>query len=530
MTEQYQQYLGKYFPKQTIIDDMVSYYGEQHRKYIEEKINNMNVVFVPTQLALTEVEQAFSEVYKDKQPEEIKELAFNFVENASKLSVNYKPNDLSFLIDNKDVLVILGFNIDEIIAKNSDGDFILKQTEETKKLANFTSFSVKKAEVKSDLIGVDNFISLYNECLLFLSLPQTIDLNMDFENNTLKLCCMYRDDIDFIESDINFPDIEIKDKEDEEFLENFIKEKELIENWTEDYAEYVVNGINKLFNKNHQTMQEVLSDESLVIFIALKDKMTDLFQKLAVVDNTNMEDYAESLNNKREFNLAVATFANSDVIAAFYTKLYDYIGIPINNEVKYCDITHETNHSLNGVSYCDTDDINEHERAVAFNEIVNEFLNFQMLTKNGKPTSVDSKYNYGIHILNNFLNKYEDKLKDFHFKDSAEELKNFIGEKNYNTLMNYSYILKKADYGSRKLYVNINGKYLNAEISKVLTSKRKYELAELVHEKQQLVINLFLKYDNFLQELVENFQEFEKGNIVDIPLKKNLFDEITNEV
>ena len=258
------------FPKKKIIEFCVNYYGEQYRGKITKIIEALDVVFVAEDLLGYGLNVLFKKEYEgyDKEIIDWEERALIFKTNLTEFvngSDLFRPEILAR--DSK-ILHQMGFNIRKIIKVEAEGGISIIDSEETKRLKDYIN-SLNPPAIKK--VSGYHIVDLYEKCAkenklfnLYVSMGQGDKLFVSYDQ---KVKLNFRSDLKFPELPKGFMDF--VDSEHVDFLEDFVSAKGKLDSWSEEESKYILNGMNKLFNKNFQTMQEFIKDESMELIILL---------------------------------------------------------------------------------------------------------------------------------------------------------------------------------------------------------------------------------------------------------------------
>ncbi len=403
------------------------------------------------------------------------------------------------------------------------------------------------------MVDLDSFIDVYNLCARDKVVYSCQSLKTKKGQLKEQLDIQEIKD-DFISDNVEFPSLQDLNKKEKEFLLDFFSAKGLVQDWDEEYVSYIVNGINKLFNKDFKTISEIREDKSLLILLKLRDLFCQHIQSFMITENANKMDYIESSMRSNRYDAVVDYFRNHPKVAGLYDQIIRDIYIPVGTSTSFGTVMHEYNHAFAhfGSNTCGFN--NESE---GFNEIVNEYLTQRLIMKSRSLIDQSARirvdkncaYTYGIEILKPFLDKYENELKKcqigwtFENYDrerskglsseelidkmqnwtASRELKEFIGEDNFKKLMAFSNMIADQNYGQSLIKVFINGEKKDLPLSMVVVVCTENHMAVQViaPEYRDLIIK-FMDYYRFIEKLADHYEDFEKGNIINILLDSEL--------
>lgn len=547
MDNKFKETSEKLVPKQDIIEFAVSFYGEQYREQITKNINELGVVLVTKDELGYIVKSMFKEKYQDK-TKDWEQMAENFIINLNNLGNNFGLVDATMLARDAKVLAELGFDVKKIIRKNEIGLFEFIQGPETERLKMYIQTMNIDKKAKGPLEDyIDNYVKAYNICAenkKLYSSDSFRDINAKkskIYNPNVRLTfaseCI---DIQKEYNNIDIPKMpEELTKEDKKFLNDLFMSKGPVSLWSDSFAEYIVKGINRIFNKNYTSIKEVVNDKSMELLFNFKDNLTNARVEEIKQDNKlNSKKYSD----KKEIihRSYIRDFFNDETAAAEYYPQH-VIMIGIDDEYSLHDVLHEVNHALSANTFWEDDNLSDLRKVgfkhgankdhdEGFNEIVNEFLTNKLQEKIPKDymeskslkSTTDYQYTAGIELLEKFLNKFENKLKECQMGDADEVLKNFIGERNYNLVISYGAIISKLAYGNMNFpfnqRFNISQPILKASDWVAFHKAGKDKGFQYI-DSEINTLQIFLSIEKFFERLAENYAEFEKGNIIDIPIE-----------
>jgi len=541
----YEEYKSKYYPIDAIAEACVDYYGEEFRDTITETKEQVEPAFVYTNFSRSNIIEAFKTLYKNN-AEALKERYKNMPRAWEQLIKEHPEDFWMYEADNciwnlecfatkpllfspytlarhKDVLQYLGFDISKILLKNKETGLLKEnsKSKETEKLKNYVKNSINGNIKIDNFLNIDDFIKKYN-VRAENKINYHIEAFQDPITNTFKdfMQDNPKSDFTFLEDEIpKIPDN--LTKKDKQFLSKFIETQSNLNFIDENSAFYILQGINKIFNKNFQNIQELQKDTTLSLFLEYREDYSLAVNRYIFACHADRLGLISSNYKNPFYQDTVEHFTNKSSVAACYEDNLISISMEKEDKINVSDITHEFNHAI-GHKY-GAHDFSPESRG--FDEIVNEFLTINIMKKI-KPEQFENDphvklrgnyvctYQSGIDLMSNFLNKYENLLKMCKIKQQTKILKDFIGEENFKRLMKYSTLIEEQKYGRLNYALNFNGK-------KITTIK---EMLELYNNKQISKDNFvdkawnkfksFIEYNNFVNQLVEHYEEFEKGNII----------------
>lgn len=538
--------------KNELIEMFVGYYGEQHRAIIEKRIKEIKIAFYVENEAELIVANAIEKKYKSN-PEvnwkdklsELMQVLHNITDHKT-LDIqtgDITKNGIEILLRESNIIKELGLDIKKIITKNQNGEYELVNGEETRKLQNYMRGLDKSTDSSTAVYNEDsikNMVTIYNYSVAAKKLysdktmyVSAIDGQVTFDGEPIT-------EKDFAGKE--FPQITKElTKEDCVFLNDLIMLKTSPKDINSNFAQYLIHGANRLFNQNYQTLEEVFANMELLLELTNKAKK-DLESKLATDNSLNSAlEYNKSQNiintneDKRSKNsmlrIQLHNFAETNPIAEYQSVEHSGVDMVVMrpDNIDIGVILHEFNHGLSANTFNEIGGRKSgfDKDSKGFNEIVNEFLTVKVMDKyEGKTTDFNSEefimsrqYRSGITFFEKFLNKFENKLIECQMGDARKCLVDFIGESNYTYLMEVGKVMADTSYG--KLFLDENGNI--ADNGKIYTAKDfvdAYKNGKIDQYTNDNIlveyIQLVLECDKFLEDLVANYAEFEKGNIVEI--------------
>lgn len=530
MSKKYEELKNKYCPDELIKDMAVAYYGEENRKKIEKQIDNTSVVFVAKNLNRVEVKDAFRKQFPNATEEEINKKAAIFIKNLQELNAeelsSFAPN---FIAQNSKIFQLLGFDVSKILLRHkATGALKLNEkSEETQKVINYGKYSISKKDINEDVVDIDKFIQTYNNCAnrkeTFKLLPTTNNLN-----GKLEISNHYAFPLnDYSNLGVEYPKLNITNNKDKKFLADFLASDFSTAKGISESEKYIVDGINRIFNRNHTSYDEILQDRSLDIFFDIKKEAYTQIYNFIIEKNVNKTDFVAS--DEQQYNDAMAQFKTDLNTTAFHDANKKTLNIPVHENISFGSIAHEFNHAIG------TNDENQVSafsgESTGLNEIFNEFLTMRMMDnyKDKIDSTIDikknrnSNYHSGIDVMMPFLSKYEGKIKECQLSDNAPKvLQDFIGKSNYEKLKDYANLLAKNQYGKFCSAIVYKGKKI-VDINQFMQIyKQDTSIMEMVPKNELEKVEQSLEYNKFMEQLVEHYEEFEKGDIVDISLESEL--------
>lgn len=538
MSDKYQELYDKNFPAKGMLETYVAYYGEEYRKQLQSILKNTHVEFFMPSFSANEIEKAFKKVYGSNSDIDYKEEAEYFYLNLQQLANHGSIFSELNLVKHAKVLTELGFNVSKILLKHKELPIYKLNTNspETEKLKNYAKYSLAKKDINSDYLNIENFIVEYNKCA-----DNKQVYNIHYVKDTKDEMAIHLDGKkvkkDYSDTNIDFPliDIDNLEEQDNQFLQDLIKARTNILFLDNEFATYVLKGINKIFNKNFQSIEELHKDKSIEIFLSVKDMFSEGLDEFIVSrEASKIGLVAKDKNNNTDFNhyLDDSNYLNQKPNALAAT-VNNRILIPLNKNNTVWEIMHEMNHRI-------ANENGDFEKiSTGFNEVVNEYLTLKAMEKVDKQhfkgynfeRSNGCSYHRGISILNAFLVKFEPILKKCQLGDGPEILESFIGKENFKTLMDFGNLIEDKKYGAFNIEVKYNNGIFVDSISQWLDYYKKHpDMLNDIQSANLADLQKFINYDNFVNQLVEHYEEFEKGNIINLSLKGDLSAETNNEV
>lgn len=536
----FQKHFKKIYDKKEIIEFYVNYYGEEYREHIEKRLNTVaTAVVVPDEIQYI-VQSELKEKYENRSDVNWEERSNELLTVFQRLADNQR---LDFDLDGKTingdfvlareakVIKELGFNVKKILRKNNNGYQVVNGAE-TEKFRNYIRMLEKEKRIEP--FGIDELKKIirsynFNAKELKLYSGESIRYNKD---GTCELVPEYK-----IEKEYNcaeFPPISKElTEEDVKFLNDLIMSKGPATEWTDDYAEYVLKGVNRLFDKNFTSIQEVA--EKLELFF---DITARCYERVESKKDQNRNYRTEKIYNKADYvpDTFQEGYKFEDRVPAAYYGRNDSIILKLSTRTNKAMILHEVNHALSAnVRYKASGHLctafGHDPTKGGFNEVVNEFLTMQALEKNYNmpvnqlPDNIyrPIEYTAGVELMKPFLLKFEKKLKECQMGDACKILTDFIGEVNYRRLEIFANSLEGYNYGNFIMEIKEDGKIVDktSTVAEWLTLYKSGNDENIEYKQGSIgYFEYFLSFDKFLQDLVANFHEFEQGNIKEIKLQK----------
>lgn len=479
---------NKVVPKKEIIEHFVKYYGEEYREQISKRINSLNVDLLPMDLAGFKIKEAFKEKYKEYEAVDWEQQAEAMLSNLRKMVDNNKQFNASYLKTDADILTALGFDVSKIFAQNKEtGKVYLANTDETKRLYNYIKASRKEKNIKP--VNVEDFIESY-----------TLNSNEnDAELSNYKL-----------------------DNKTKSFLQDICTSKGPIEEYNDNFAQYFIDGVNKLFGKNLKSVQEFLDDKTLDKFHKiLKNQMKKSSFELNK-NNIDNKNYGTKVEEDMEL------FNATRILGGFqYGK--NRLVLPLDTRLNMNTVLHEINHALGNKEY-NQSTTNFNKASIGLNEIVNEYLtlksnkNMESFKESNLSTHKENGYSSIVKFMEKFLDQYEPILKKCQMSgNSVQVMKSFIGENNFKRLIGLCDMIEKQNFCQIILE-----KSKGVENLEDLLNNYRQNPNNPLFEKNVASLKLLDSIDNFTSELIEHYSEFEQGKISDIKLRKTNVQEQEN--
>lgn len=477
-------------PKKEIIEHFVKYYGEEYREQITKRINDLNVDLVPMDLAGFKIKESFKEKYKGNPDVDWEEQAKEMLTNIRKLVNRQKGFDVEKLKSDADILTALGFDVSKIFAtKKETGETYLANTNETQRLYNYIKAS--RIEKKIKAINVDSFLTNYA-------------LSRD-EN-----------DAEFVKWKLN--------KSTKSFLQDICEAKGPCDLWTDEFSEYFLDGVNKLFGKELKSMKDFLEDKSLGTFHrVIKSYMRQSSFELNK-NNIDKKEYGDKVEED------MTIFNSSNILGGFH-NCHNRLILPLDTRLNMNTVLHEINHALGNKEY-NKDITNFNKASVGLNEIVNEYLtvksigNKESFQNSSLSEFKECGYSSMVKFMDKFLNKYERIFQKCQMSgDAPKVLKNFIGENNFKRLTTLCNLIEKQNF----CQIILEKEKGLENLQDLLNSYRENPDNPL-YEKNIKDLKLLDFVDNFTADLIEHYSEFEKGNIVDVQTRQTVVQEQETEM
>lgn len=526
--------LDEMISKKDIIEIFVKYYGEENRQFITKKITDVKIKYGMRDELAYKINARFKAKYQDKN-ENWESMAESYAEMLKNLSNEKVGVDATLLAKEANVLTDLGFNYKKIIRKTKEGSFEIIDSSETRKLKEiiknekfFISKRDKKLLKEADM---NRFTELYNMCV---------------DNNLLafnKICIIWRNKgweydkslTSEYQPEENKPFYKLNNlnRKNMEFLYDYFTAKGPADLWNDKQTKYILKGINKLFDKNYETMQEFMNDPQMKMFVDFKEKVVEdtVEERIASRRRSSLE----SLVDDEALSSNLHMYDPTDSTKAYYSfgnegKINE-MQLPIASNIAIDDILHEMNHCIS--ASVDGDNINTGfaKSSEGFNEIMNEFLTQQAVNNIDAETvkkstiklhSNDCGYSAGVKFMSKFLNKFEPLLKKCQLADGnrTKVITDFIGVNNTVKLMLVGNWMKKCNYANLVILDDGNKK----DIHDVLEDYKNNPNKPAYQSNRDLMV-ILSKIDDFMNEMVSNYTEFEKGNIVEAKTQISLDDE-----
>jgi len=530
----YEKTKERYYPIDKILSAITSYFGED-KKEIIAKLKETTPIFLVGKDMRTflnmdsqkTVKEAFEKAYPDvvKSTPNYEEIVFNLNNQLSLLTSRHPYETyINFIVKYPKVLTELGFDPKQIIFKQRTEDesfkYVVKETDERKKLRDYLDklYGYKEDRVTFNIF-IDQIIQEYNVCAeLKIYYEKMLPLRFGDENEIAIFNAGNDTKVEYDGDIPKLPNSEELSEDSKKFLQDLMQSKYLCDEWTE---QIVVEELNKIFKRNYKDIYELMDDKSMEIFLRFRttcSKAIDLEQFIEIAKDrgltpSNKEldlDYQERTSCLLEENYNGCYRGNDKTIDLLFPAAI-------------CTIIHELLHAL-GHTKGDFTAFDEKSRG--FNEVVNEFLSMKVLEKlkpeDFKDLKFDDGCNYrtGIDVLRKFLNKYENELKECQFSDAPKKLQELIGKKNFDTLMKYGNLIEETNYGKFATAINYNNKNITTMNEFLQIYEKDKSIINLVNKSELAKVQMFIEYNKFTEKLVDNHQEFKKGNITDFPVKE----------
>ena len=532
-SQKYNDYVNHVCPPDKIIEWLTNYYGEDKKDYIASVIKNTPVIFIPGNTNLQDMIIACKKAYPDISVHELIDHV-QTLENVLRELVEFDgiiPGDI--MDKEMKVLKELGFEPSKILLKNKEKNmYKLAQNEETKRLKNYFNFSINKSEINNNVFNMNSFVDAYNK-IASRDQPAYVGIH----------ATKFGDKYSFREyglwqnGDKKFSPgqskIEISNlsEEDKQLLLDFINLPSLMR---VDNEEYIVNGLNKIFNKNHKSIRDIRNDESLALLLSLKNNIKKTLKNAIFESNINKEDFIP-VNNpeaKKVLDRQLNDLVNGYNAAGSYcakAKSLQFVLDSSGFSMSLGLILHEYNHAISDcLGTCGFGDFYGWE----FNEIVNEYLTQQAISKISNQdksewigdVNPDSLYNTGVNFMKGFLDAYEEKLKECQLGDAEKILSDFIGVENFEALVQIG-----AEIGNKKFsFFLTNIEWKGRQISNISEFIEIYktdpEIIKSLPEEHQITLTYFIQANKFLEDLVAHHKDFEQKKNVEITKPTPLLD------
>ena len=539
----YNEYIKEVFPRELFVEIFSKYYGEDKKEFICDSIENIKVAFIPKKVSSYKIKQAYYECRGNVSDEQYEKEAGSLIFELDELVNGNIPSRviIDTLIKNQDIIEKLGFDLHQIIKRSK----VLKMlsivpTEETNRFKDFIANEVKNTKVTAENIEFNSFINYYNKCA---SENKLFNFTSNRENDLFSV--MPSESWKLTEQDFSsnkfFIIGELK-KEDKEFIFDLFESKSNIDNLDKNMSQYVVKNINRIFGTTHKNIKEILSDPRLMMFFSCIEEVKIHTKQFIYDQNINTQQFIAPELTADEYNELSSYFSNSACAAVFYNHINgveSVIGIPILEKFPLSYSIHEVNHALGlnvngdtGFARFGIEDERTKEGSIRFNEIVNEFLTKRAIENYNSKLSDPSKsveiaecgYDIGIKLMEKFLLKFEDKLKDCQLAETTSQmanviLENYIGIENYYKIRDFA-----ADISEN------NGGWFNVPIKSKFPIKRAMGINDLCniadwleeYEKNPEIIDLvpkedlgkvikFIEMHKFFDKLVEKYDTLESS-------------------
>ena len=346
----YKQLIKDNISKSDIIEIFVDYYGENNRELIAKRINEVNVAFD----VVNEVEYIVNNSIKEKYgkrtdvawqsvAQDIMLVLNNLAENKPlTIEKNGKVyNGENFLAREANVLKELGINPKRILKRNERNEFEIIPGAELDKLKAYVRLLEQPKSKNSTLLENRNILErICKEYNFSAETKKFYDKNELFirDGNVQPLEENPKVVKDYGERE--FPKIsENLTEEDIKFFNDLILSASSPNDWNEDFSKYYLNGINRIFNKNYTTLEEIGDDLSLFFDFINREKVN-------VEEEFNRNRVFISLNgyNKKGTDIfSLKDFVDKSRAIAMYKGKDDSIFLRIsgNEKVPLSPILHE---------------------------------------------------------------------------------------------------------------------------------------------------------------------------------------------
>ena len=386
-SKKYNDYVNAFCPPDKIIEWFTLYYGESKREYIESVIKNVPVIFIPRKTIDIDILLAYKKVCPNLTIDKLKDCAEMFFMLLADLVTD--GTILSRGITDIEIKVLkeLGFSPSKLLLKHKEADiFKLAKNEEAERLKNYVIHSINRSEINNDVLDIDSYVSMFNKMAesgrLF---PRDIKIYKKGDKFTVSESGFANKDEKFTPDIAKIDDYNLTE-EDKQFLSDLINSGSLRSGEND---EYIISKINKIFHKNHASIDDIKDDESLYLLFSLNKRLKRRLKDVVLASNINKEDFIPANNPEMEniFIEEIIGFTNASNDAGSYNPKDKTMQITLDKSSLSMSMTltmHEYNHALSHIlNNCGFNEVNSgllgNRKSPAFNEIVNEYLTQQII-------------------------------------------------------------------------------------------------------------------------------------------------------
>ena len=86
--------------------------------------------------------------------------------------------------------------------------------------------------------------------------------------------------------------------------------------------------------------------------------------------------------------------------------------------------------------------------------------------------------------------------------------------------MKYGNLIEETNYGKFATSIKYNNKDITTMAEFLQIYEKDKSIIDLVNKSELDKVQMFIEYNKFTEKLVDNHQEFKKGNITDFPVKE----------
>jgi len=412
-----------------LIDIFVSYYGEEFRKQIENRINATKVFFLPTDMVGHNIMAYLTDEMKTKgdlsdKITAVKNLLMHFQINEFRHPAN--------LVLHSEALKDLGFDINNIV-KKVNGEWRVFGNNELTKLINLLNYFLEKSNNNvNDLTSSDGY-------------------KRTLQNFIEK--CNHKSDPPLLRVDESQVSYYLYELVDTKFpLKDMLKYDKRIQ-------DKFVSAVKNLFGIDCKSMKDLfefnktMANFAMEMFTTTNNNHRDTKSK---IDNINKNRIVNLINCKhgpRVANYTKTYFTEHEKVNHLGTCRtvqepdgnYIHVYIEISEKTTYETILHEFNHAIQShirgpLLYCGVGTKPEFRYLY---EIINDYLTIKAMnnsaSKINKPIKLYDSFLYenGVILLSELLEKHEEVLKKNILLPSGEDILVAFGPNNFVELAHF---------------------------------------------------------------------------------------------